>query len=72
MKSLMIATFLAIISVMAVADSGPTTNDVKEALRYTGIVPGASVTLGSKSYTLNTVTVSKAGPETFIVTFTTK
>jgi uncharacterized protein YdeI (BOF family) len=73
MKKLMIATLLAGFSVVAVAnEAGPTTNDVKAALRYTGITPGATVTLGQKSYTLETISVSKAGPDTFVVTFTTK
>jgi hypothetical protein len=53
------------------ADSGPSPSDLRAAMNYAGIRSGASVDLKGKTYTLHNISVSKTGPETFIVSLQT-
>lgn len=57
---------------MAIADSGPSASDVKAAMVQQGIRAGASFQLGDRVYSLHNISVSKTGPESFVVSFVTK
>lgn len=81
LKNLMIAAMLTAISVAtagymmdraSATEDGPTAKDVKVALHKTGISPGTTVQLGTKTYVLENITVARTGPGAFVVAFTTK
>jgi hypothetical protein len=54
------------------AETGPSASDVKAAMVQSGIRAGASFQLGDRVYSLHNISVSKTGPESFVVSFVTK
>lgn len=56
----------------SMAETGPSASDVKAAMVRNGISAGAQFQLGERNYTLHNISVSKTGPESFVVSFVTK